>query len=314
MELGLALPQFDYSKPGGMPPWETTVRATEAAYRTGFDAVFLADHLFMSVEKYGAPAGRHRGVDPIIGLAALATIDPNVRLGILVSCAPLRPIGWLAKNLAGLDVIAGGRLIAGLGAGWHRDEFVEAGVPFVPFDLRMQALESAVAEIKAIWAGDGPPLGSPPLRGAATPIWVGGKSPAAVSVAARVADGWNVAWQSTPDDYRAQLGVFEQACEAADRDPGAIFRSVGLFTLIGDNEKDLRSRFEAMAGSAPPGAVTDGLDQWREGRLVGTVAQVSEQLAVWADLGVSMFIASPGALPFEAGEPDVLSLLAAAQD
>ena len=89
---------------------------------------------------------------------------------------------------------------------------------------------------------------------------------------AELADGWNTCWVWTPDAYRERLDVLARACEAVDRDPETVRRSLGLYTLCGEDERDLDRRFERLQAVTPPG-VLDGvtLDEWREGRLVGTV-------------------------------------------
>ena len=87
--------------------------------------------------------------------------------------------------------------------------------------------------------------------------------------------------------------MLERACEAIDRDPATVTRSLGLYALCGEDEADLDRRFERLRAMSPPG-VLDGvdLDQWREGRLVGTVDQVREQAAGWAGLGVETLVVS----------------------
>ena len=120
MDIGLALPQFDFSVPDERPlRWDTVRYWAMHAEALGFDSVWVADHLFLSIEKYGGPPGEHGGYDPMVLLGALARATSRVRLGTLVLCAQLRPPAVLAKALATLDVISGGRVTVGLGAGWY---------------------------------------------------------------------------------------------------------------------------------------------------------------------------------------------------
>ena len=88
--------------------------------RAGFDSLWLSDHLFLDVAKYGGPPDRQACLDPIVALAALAGEVTRVRLGTLVLCEALRPAAVLAKSLATLDVVCGGRLDVGIGAGLVR--------------------------------------------------------------------------------------------------------------------------------------------------------------------------------------------------
>src|SRR5437868_14708907 len=114
MDVGLALPQFDFSVPGERPlRWETVGDWARRAEALGFGSVWLADHLFWDVAKYGGPQEAFDAFDPIAGLAALARLTTDVRLGILVLSVPLRPPSVLAKPLSTLDVASAGRLVAG---------------------------------------------------------------------------------------------------------------------------------------------------------------------------------------------------------
>src|SRR5262245_43965379 len=120
MRLGLALPQYDFSVAGEKPlRWSTVTEWARAAQAAGFDSLWLSDHLFFDVEKYGGPPDRETLLDPIVAIAALAREVTDVRLGTLVLCEALRPAAVLAKSLASLDRVCGGRLDVGIGAGWY---------------------------------------------------------------------------------------------------------------------------------------------------------------------------------------------------
>src|ERR1700733_15052131 len=124
MRLGLALPQYDYSVPNEHPlRFETIVQHAKLAADSGYESVWLSDHLYLDLAKYGGPADREGCFDPVVTLAALARGVPEVRLGTLVFCEALRPAAVLAKALAALDRCSGGRLDVGLGAGWYEPEY-----------------------------------------------------------------------------------------------------------------------------------------------------------------------------------------------
>jgi alkanesulfonate monooxygenase SsuD/methylene tetrahydromethanopterin reductase-like flavin-dependent oxidoreductase (luciferase family) len=307
MDIGVALPQFDYAGPtDDAPPFGVTLDWAVRAEQLGFRSVWLADHLFLSTEKYGGTSDRHRAVDPIVALAAVARATERVHLGTLVLCAQLRPPSILAKALATLDRLSAGRLIAGIGAGWYEPEYVEAGISFERPGVRLRQLAETIERLKAMWASG---LTRPgPLQ--PVPIWVGGKGDRLLEVAATHADGWNTVWAWTPDAYKERVAVLHAACERSGRDPATIALSLGLATLIGDDDADLQRRFEAMRATAPPGVVPDSLAAWRQGRLVGTPDQVREQLAEWADVGVTTFIVGLGALPFAVPDRDDLERVA----
>jgi alkanesulfonate monooxygenase SsuD/methylene tetrahydromethanopterin reductase-like flavin-dependent oxidoreductase (luciferase family) len=151
----------------------------------------------------------------------------------------------------------------------------------------------------------------PSVQQPSPPIWIGGRGDRLLGVCARHADGWNTVWTWTLDDWRARSAFADEACERVGRDPSTLLRSVGLYALVGDDERDLRRRWERLREATPPG-VLDGvdLDGWREGHLVGTVEQVREQVEAWADAGVDELIVSPAALPFALASLDDVDALA----
>lgn len=327
MHVGLALPQYDYSVPGtAQLDWPQVVGWARRAEALGFGSVWLSDHLFMSIEKYGGPPGDHFGYEPLTGLAGLARAVPSLGLGTLVLCAQLRPPAVLAKNLATLDRLVSGRLTVGIGAGWFEPEYKAAGIPFDAPGVRLAQLAEAVDVVKGMNATEGPfaydgrhvrvegARNRPgPVQPGGPPVWVGGKGDRLLAVAARHADGWNTAWAWTVDGYRDRLVVLDRACEAAGRDPATLTRSLGLYTLVGEDEADLGRRFDHMVQTLPSG-VRHGVDlgEWRRGGLVGTVEEVREKVAAWSDLGVTTLIAGLGALPFSVTEAADLDVAAAA--
>jgi alkanesulfonate monooxygenase SsuD/methylene tetrahydromethanopterin reductase-like flavin-dependent oxidoreductase (luciferase family) len=294
MKVGLALPQYDYT---GRLEWETVVDWAVRAEAARFGSVWLADHLFLGVEKYGAPAGEHFGYDPVIGLAHLAQRTTTVELGILVLCAQLRPPKLLVRQLQTLQDAAGGRLRPGAGAGWYEPEFIAAGVPFERPRVRLQQLESLL-QLFEEWG---------------LPRLVGGRGDRLLELVARRADAWNTVWAWTPEAWQERSTFLDRACEAIGRDPASVERSLGLYALVGEDQRDLERRFRRLQETSPPGVVDRmSLDEWRTGRLVGSVEEVREQVARWETLGVAVLIAGMGALPFSASDPDDLDLLASA--
>lgn len=311
MRFGFALPQYDYSVPGESPlTWATVERWAAHAVSKGFTSLWVSDHLFLGIEKYGGAPGTYGCLDAVVTMGALAAspaLAPGASptIGCLVFAAPFRPPRLLAKQLHTLDALAPGRIVAGFGAGWYEPEFAAAGIPFESPAARLRQLAETVEEVHDFFADH--PERRPPL-------WVGGKGDRLLSdVVALHADGWNTVWAWTPDDYRAKLAVLHRACERHGRDPAAITLSVGLTALVGEDDADVRRRFERLATTTPKG-VLDGtsLDEWRRGRLVGTVEQVREQVEEWRALGVSLLVVNLGALPFSVTDTDALDLVASA--
>jgi alkanesulfonate monooxygenase SsuD/methylene tetrahydromethanopterin reductase-like flavin-dependent oxidoreductase (luciferase family) len=323
MQLGLALPQYDYSVAGERPlQFETIAGYAETARISGFDSVWLSDHLFLDLAKYGGPPDREACYEPVLTLAALARRVPDVRLGALVFCEALRPASVLAKALGTLDRVSNGRLDVGLGAGWYEPEYDAIGMAMPSPGVRIARLTEAISVVTGVlgdtpFTFDGEYHRASGARSMPTPVqqprprvFVGGKGNRLLRLIAERADGWNTCWTWTTDAYRERLAVLDRACEEVGRDPSTVWRSLGLYTLCGENEPDLARRFERMAEEAPPG-VMRGVDlaAFRAGRLVGTIEQVREQAGEWGALGVETLIAGVGAVPFHVARRDDVELL-----
>ncbi|MGQ0805966.1 MAG: LLM class flavin-dependent oxidoreductase [Actinomycetota bacterium] len=324
MRIGLALPQYDYSVPGESPlQWETLLDHARRAEQLGFDSLWLSDHLFLDIGKYGGPSHPQGAFEPLVTLAALARHVTRPRLGTLVVCEALRPAAVLAKALATLDRIAGGRLDVGLGAGWYEPEYEAIGMKMPSPRERLHRLEEAVEIVKGLLGGGPLTLDGrhhraiaarnlpPALQEPRPRVFLGGKGDRLLRLVAGHADGWNTCWTWTPADYRGRLDVLERACEKVGRDPATVWRTLGLYALCGEDRADLERRFERMRDLMPAGVVTEPLDEWRTGRLVGTVDEVREQAKEWGDdLRVETLIVGAGPLPFSVAAHDDVELLA----
>ena len=327
MDVGLALPHYDHSVPGERPlRWETVVAWARAADEAGLASVWLSDHLFLSLEHWGGRPGHEEGFEALTTLAALARATTRARLGTLVLCPHLRPPGALAKALATVDVVSDGRLTVGIGAGWFEPEYASAGLEFPPPGARIERLEETLEVLRLAFTGepftysgrhlhlDDMVCRPRPLQRPGPPLWVGGRGDRLLAVAARAADGWNAGgWTGTVDAYRERAAVLDRACEDAGRDPATVARSVNRLCLVGEDERDVRRRWEALV-EGPTADVLRGmtLEDYRHGRLVGTVEQVREQLQEWSGEGVAELIVTLGALPFTVTSVDAVELVASA--
>ena len=327
MRVGLALPHYDFSLPGSEAvTFARVAEVATAAERLGFDSVWMSDHFFTSLERYGGGAEPQGSLEPLTTLAALATMTERVHLGTLVLSAGFRHPAVLAKSATGIDLLSGGRLDLGLGAGWYEPEFEAFGYPFGSTGERfrtlaetLEVLTRMLAEGPATYAGERFALHDAynhprPAQSPRPPIWLGGKGgPRLLGLAARLADGWNTAWRWTPEAYAERVTAARAACERVGRDPATLRLSLGLFTVLGEDEADLERRYALMAERLPAGVAEQmPLDTLRRECLAGTPEQALERLARFAELEVEELIVSPAPLWFSLPDPSMLDLLAEA--
>jgi alkanesulfonate monooxygenase SsuD/methylene tetrahydromethanopterin reductase-like flavin-dependent oxidoreductase (luciferase family) len=327
VRIGLALPQYDYSLSGESPlSWESVLTYAATADASGFDSLWLSDHLFLDIGKYGGSPEPRGAFEPLVTLAALARTFPRLRIGTLVLCEALRPASVLAKALVTLDRISDGRLDVGIGAGWYEPEYEAVGMTLPSPGARIARLREAVDVLRGLLDADADeqPVTvegryhrvvaarslPPAVQRPRPPVFIGGKGDRLLRLVAERADGWNTCWAWTPEAYRERLDVLERECDRIGRDPATIWRSLGLYALCGEDERDLTRRF-ARLRQQNPGVLDDvSLDEWRVGRLVGTVDEVAGKAAAWADLGIESLVLGVGAVPFAASGTDDVALLA----
>jgi alkanesulfonate monooxygenase SsuD/methylene tetrahydromethanopterin reductase-like flavin-dependent oxidoreductase (luciferase family) len=324
MRLGLALPHYDFSFPGpGPATFERVAGYAERADRDGWHELWVSDHFWIDLGRYGGPDGRQGTPECLTLLAALAARTRRARLGSLVLATGFRSPALLAKMVATLDQITGGRLDVGLGAGWHAAEYTENGLPFPRPGERLARLEETLgvlrarlAEQPASFAGrhyraEAAPSSPGLVQHPRPPLWVGGRGDRLLGVVARAADGWNLVWSITPQEYQRRLGVLRAACARADRPFGGVRRSLGLGTLIGRDPDDLVAQWRRLQAWQPGGALDRvELRRWADGRLVGTPDEVVAQLRAWEERGVEQVICTFGAAPFALFSDEQLDLAA----
>lgn len=328
MRFGLALPHYDFSSPDGAPvSWDRLVASARLAESLGFDSVWISDHFFLTLGRYGGPDDVYGSAEPLTALAGLAALTEQVRLGTLVLSAGFRHPALLAKAAVTIDLLSGGRLDLGVGAGWYEDEYRAFGYPFGSLGERFEILEETM-EVLGLLFGEKEPVTwegkhfrldeaycrPRPTQQPRPPLWVGGKGgPRLLRLVARKADGWNTVWVWTPEAYSERARALDQMCEREGRDPATVRRSLGLYTLIGEDQRDLVARYRSLQRWTPGGAL-DGelLDDWARDKLVGTPEQVVERLASFAAQGVQEFVVSAASLPFAVFDESMLDLFSEA--
>jgi probable F420-dependent oxidoreductase len=322
MRIGLALPHYDFSFPGGEPVSHERLRdAAVRAEGLGFDSGWVSDHFFLSLARYGGSDTTQGSLEPMTSLAALATATSTMRLGTLV-LGPFRHPGQLAKMATVVDLVSGGRFDLGIGAGWYEEEFRAFGYGFGDVGERFALLEESLHVLRLLFAEgpasfegrhlrlDGAYNRPEPAQRPGPPVWLGAKGgPRALRMAARHADGWNTVWRWTVDDYAARVAEARRVCEEEGRDPGSLRLSVGLSTLVGLDRADVERRYEAL-GRWMPGGLGQPLDRFAEGALVGTVEEAADTIGRFGELGVEEIIVSAAPLPFAIADWDEVDLVA----
>jgi F420-dependent oxidoreductase-like protein len=271
--------------PNPQQPWESILDVSRHAEATGWDGIWFADHFMPNADvEPGAPA-----LDPTLEcwavLAALAIAVPRVRLGSLVCGNTYRHPAVLAKQAAAVDVLSGGRLVLGLGAGWQENEHLAYGIDFFDVRTRMDRLEEACAVVTSLLSQERTtfegrhyhlreaPAEPKPVQRPLPLLIGGGGEQRTMRIAARYANEWNV-W-GTPDVLRQKIGVLEQRCAEIDRDPAEIQRSAQALLFLSADEAFLEKMRGRDLGRAA---------------IVGTPAEVQEVVGAYAEAGVHELI------------------------
>ncbi|MBG0829842.1 TIGR03619 family F420-dependent LLM class oxidoreductase [Planomonospora sp. ID67723] len=285
MRIGFAVPvSGSWATPANM------VRVARRAEELGYHQVWTFQRLLYP---QGHPMGPvYRSVhDPVVTLAYLAGATTRVRLGVAVLNMPFFSPALLAKQLATLQAVSGGRLDAGLGLGWLPEEFAASGVPF---ERRGRRGEEFLHVLRRLWTEETvehegefyrlPPVHQEPRPETPPPILLGGGAEAALRRAGRLADGWVSASREDLDRIGEKISIVGRAAREAGRDPGAL-----RFVTRGAT----RVRPAGDAGRAP---LTGSFEEIRED-VAGLEAQGVTD--VFHDLNFDPEIGSPGADPAE---------------
>jgi len=255
-----------------------------AAERVGFDGVYVSDHP-VPHPSYAAHGGHH-ALDPFVALAFVAAATTRLRLQTHLVVVPYRNPFLTAKTVASLDVLSGGRVLLGVGAGYMEPEFAALGVDF---DERNDLLDEAIVAMKRAWSGEpfdlrgrhftaeGNEALPRPVQRPQPPIWVGGNSRRAIRRAVEQGDGW-IPFPNPPDG-------------AASRHS----RPLRSLDDLGEGIAYARRHALAVGREAPldiafmPGAFA----YWDRRAL--TSDEIVDNCAAMADLGVTYLMATVGA-------------------
>ena len=234
-----------YANIGPLSRREPAIELARFAEEAGFESIWTIEHVVIPAGyqsaypysddgRFGWPENLDYP-DPLLWLAVIAGATDAIRLGTAIVILPQRNPVVLAKELATLDVMSGGRLLFGIGVGWLREEFEAIGVPF---DERAARTDEAVAALRCLWSEDEATfegrfssfdralLFPKPVQRPAIPIIVGGHSPAAARRAGRLGDGFFPA-RATPQTLPSLLEEVRRAAVDAGRDADAIEITAG---------------------------------------------------------------------------------------
>jgi F420-dependent oxidoreductase-like protein len=303
--FGVFMPQGWKMELAGIPSatdkWNAAVDIAVTAEQLGFDSIWVYDHF------HNVPRPAHETVfECWTVMAAISQLTTRIRLGQMVGCNLYRPPALLAKITSTLDVISGGRLDWGIGAGWYENECRGYGYEFpVPKD-RIAMLRETVEIVKMMWSQEETTYDGKyyqlvrancdpkPLQKPRPPIWIGGGGEQlTLRVVAQHADYSN--FGGSAEEFSRKVEILKGHCLKVDRDESEIGKTTSGEILIRDTEKELRE-FQIASGRG------DQFEQWSNANFVGTPDQVAERIADFVKRGCSGFI------PWCADYPDKQTL------
>jgi F420-dependent oxidoreductase-like protein len=238
IRFGFNLANLAYNvRPAALAP--TIFDLTDATEQGGFDSMWVADHVHQN--DYGGGPSRPM-FEAYTLLSAMAARTTEIRLGALVSPVMFRNPALLAKTVATLDVLSGGRAVLGIGAGWFRPEYEAYGMPFPDSDERWDRLEEAIQVCRAMLTAEEANFtgryytvtdawNSPRPIQPKVPILIGGSGPKrTLPLIAKYADECNIKRLGSAEAVADRLTILRQQCEDIGRDFDEIGKSAVLFT------------------------------------------------------------------------------------
>jgi alkanesulfonate monooxygenase SsuD/methylene tetrahydromethanopterin reductase-like flavin-dependent oxidoreductase (luciferase family) len=237
-KLGLILPESENDMGGETPRWNDYVAMAGLAEDIGLDSIWFVDHLLYRGE---ATQFEQQGVWECWSiLAGLAAVTKNVELGSLVTPTTFRNPAVFAKQVDVVEEISGGRLILGLGAGWHGDEYDAFGIPF---DYRVSRFEEAFTIIRSLlrdgyvdfegkyYSARDCVLAPRGPRSSGPHLMVGSIGPRMLGITLPWVDSWNT-WlcdeRNAADEIPAQRAIVDNRCREVGRDPATLGRSCSI--------------------------------------------------------------------------------------
>ena len=275
--------------------WKDWLTLADACERLGFEGLFRSDHYF------SAPGVSGRGsTDAWTLLGALAARTTRIRLGTLVSPVTFRAPGLLAKTVATVDEISGGRVEIGMGAGWWAEEHEQFGFPFLDVDRRWQRLEEQVPIVHGLLTEDrfshegehyrlvDAEMLPKPVQRPRPPLILGGSTvgPRMQRLIGRYADEFNTVG-GTPAQVEQRFARARAGVAAEGRDPTSLVASMMTWFFVGRDEDEYLEKLRRAQAIDPDGPT---LEEYRadaeEDFIVGSPDRAVRRLREYADAGV----------------------------
>jgi F420-dependent oxidoreductase-like protein len=274
---------------GAQAQWQTSVDVAVLAEKLGYDSIWVYDH-FHNVPK---PA-QEAVFECWTTIAAISQRTSRIRLGQMVGCNSYRNPGLLAKITSTVDVISGGRLDWGIGAGWYESEYKGYGYEFAKPSDRIGMLRETVEIVKSMWTNaetnyDGKyykmsraNCDPKPLQQPTPPVWIGGGGEQlTLRVVAEHADVSN--FGSSLEEFTKKRAILQDHCRIIGRDEDTIRKTISSEVFIRETEKEVIEAGSKNLWGEPA-------ESWRAKALVGTPEQVSEKIQKYLDAGCTGFI------------------------
>jgi probable F420-dependent oxidoreductase len=257
----------------------------------GFQALAANDHLI-----FGRP-----WLDGPTALAAVLSRAGRMALATTVALPVVRGPVALAKSLAAIDLLSGGRLVVGVGPGSSPGDYAAVGVPF---EERWKRLDEAVKTLRVLWRGEGPPFSGEfystegltlepyPAQRPGPPIWIGSwGSEAGLRRVARLGDGWLAsAYNTTPQAFAAARGTLAERLRTAGKDPGGFPNAIAtMFFYV--TEK--RAASERIVREVLSPTLRRPEEELRERLLVGPAEECAQKLAAYRAAGAQRILLWP---------------------
>jgi probable F420-dependent oxidoreductase len=257
--VGLGIPTYGVF-PGGAAAFFKELAAL--ADDGGIDTCWVPDHVTLPEDDVRANGGRSGLDEPLEAwtvLAMMAARTTRLRLGTEVTPVPLRQPVLLAQTVATLDSLTNGRVVLGLGGGWYRNEFEQAGITFLPYRRRLEQTREGARVVRALLDGESVSSsnGFYDLHDARVvarenrsrvPIWFGGRSDHVLRLVAELGDGWITATNASPEEVDAGRDRLQALLSDAGRPADAVTIAVPFVARIADTTERARDDVEAYIG------------------------------------------------------------------